>query len=47
MKEVEGEARWYGSLSSLNMTIEVLDFTAFIRRAQQRNQAFFRALGLV
>lgn len=46
MKEVEGESRWYGGLSNLNMTVEVLDFTAFVRRAQQRNQAFFRALNL-
>lgn len=46
MKCVEEEWRWYGALGNLNMTVEVLDFRAFVRRAQQRNQAFFRALNL-
>ena len=46
MKKVEGEWRWYGALGSLNMNVEVLDFRAFLRRAQQRNQAFFKALRL-
>jgi hypothetical protein len=34
-----------GVASSLNMSVEVLDFRAFIRRAEQRNQAFFKTLG--
>lgn len=46
MKCVEEEWRWYGALGNLNMTVEVLDFRAFVRRARQRNQAFFRALSL-
>lgn len=46
MKQVEGEWRWYGALGSLNMNLEVLDFRAFVRRARQRNQAFFKALSL-
>ena len=46
MKQVEGEWRWYGALSNLNMNVEVLDFRAFLSRAQQRNQAFFKALSL-
>ena len=46
MKQVEGEWRWYGVLGNLNMNVEVLDFRAFIRRAKQRNQAFFEALSL-
>lgn len=46
MKQVEKEWRWYGALGGLNMNVEVLDFRAFLRRAQQRNQAFFHALGL-
>ena len=46
MKQVEEEWRWYGMLGNLNMNVEVLDFRAFVRRAQQRNQAFFTALRL-
>ena len=46
MKRVESEWRWYGAVSSLNMTVEVLDFRAFISRAEQRNHAFFRTLNL-
>ena len=46
MKQVEEEWRWYGVLGNLNMNVEVLDFRAFVRRAQQRNQAFFTALRL-
>ena len=46
MKKVEGGWRWYGALANLNMNVEVLDFRAFVSRAQQRNQAFFRALSL-
>jgi hypothetical protein len=46
MHNVENEWRWYGHVTNLNATIEVLDFSAFIRRAEQRNQAFFSKLGL-
>jgi len=46
MKCVEEEWRWYGMLGNVNMNVEVLDFRAFIRRAQQRNQAFFKTLRL-
>ncbi len=46
MKQVESEWRWYGAVSFLNMTVEVLDFRAFISRAEQRNRAFFRTLQL-
>jgi hypothetical protein len=46
MKRVESEWRWYGTVSSLNMNVEVLDFRAFISRAEQRNRAFFRTLQL-
>lgn len=46
MKQVETEWRWYGALGNLNMNVEVLDFRAFVSRAQQRNQAFFKALSL-
>ena len=46
MKQVEGEWRWYGVLGNLNMNVEVFDFRAFVRRAKQRNQAFFKALSL-
>ena len=46
MHKVETEWIWYGHVSNLNATIEVLDFRAFIRRAEQRNQAFFNKLGL-
>lgn len=46
IRKVEAEWRWYGNVPNLNMTVEVLDYRAFIRRAEQRNQAFFRKLGL-
>ena len=46
MQKVAEEGRWYGSKVTENLWIEVLDFRAFIRRAQQRNQAFFTKLGL-
>jgi len=46
IRKVEGDWRWYGNVESLNMTIEVLDYRAFIRRAEQRNRAFFAKLGM-
>ena len=46
MKQVESGSRWYGMMSSLNMNIEVLDYQEFVRRAKQRNKAFFNALML-
>jgi hypothetical protein len=46
LREVENEWRWYGHQTALNMTIEVLDYRAFIRRAEQRNRTFFTKLGL-
>ena len=46
MKQVEAEWRWYGVMGNLNMNVEVLDFRAFVSRAQQRNQAFFKPLSL-
>jgi hypothetical protein len=46
MKRVESEWRWYGAVSFVNMNVEVLDFRAFISRAEQRNRAFFRTLQL-
>lgn len=46
IRKVESEQRWYGNVPNLNMTVEVLDYHAFIRRAEQRNRAFFRKLGL-
>jgi hypothetical protein len=46
VKKVEGEWRWYGTVSNFNMTVEVLDFRAFVSRAEQRHRAFFRKLGL-
>jgi hypothetical protein len=46
IREVEGEWRWFGTVDNLNLTIEVLDFRAFLLRAQQRNRAFFTKLGL-
>ena len=46
VRKVEGEWRWYGHHTELNMTIEVLDYRAFIRRAEQRNRTFFTKLGL-
>ncbi|MCP4897529.1 MAG: hypothetical protein GY906_11205 [bacterium] len=46
MRKVPEEGRWFGAKPEENLWIEVLDFTAFIRRAQQRNRAFFTKLGL-
>lgn len=46
IRKVEGEWRWYGTVENLNLTVEVLDFRAFLRRAEQRNHAFFTKLGL-
>lgn len=46
MTKVAEEGRWYGSVPAENLWIEVLDFQAFIRRAEQRNRAFFTKLGL-
>lgn len=46
MKEAEGQARWYGAVADLNLTIEVLDYSAFFRRAVQRNHPFFVQLNL-
>jgi hypothetical protein len=46
LHKVENEWRWYGHVTNLNTTIEVLDYRAFIRRAEQRNRAFFTKLGL-
>ena len=46
MKQVEAEWRWYGVMGNLNMNVEVLDFRAFVSRAKQRNQAFFKPLNL-
>jgi len=46
IRKVEREQRWYGNVPNLNMTVEVLDFRAFIHRAEQRNWAFFKRLGL-
>ena len=47
MKQVEEEWRWYGMMGNLNMNVKVLDYRAFISRAQQRNRAFFNALRLM
>jgi hypothetical protein len=46
IRKVEGEWRWYGDVENLNLTVEVLDFRAFLRRADQRNRAFFAKLGM-
>lgn len=46
LRKVENEWRWYGHVTNLNVTIEVLDYRAFIRRAEQRNRTFFAKLGL-
>lgn len=46
IRKVESDWRWYGNVENLNMTIEVLDYRAFIRRAEQRNRAFFTKLGM-
>lgn len=47
MQKVAEEGRWYGSVPGENLWLEVLDFQAFIRRAEQRNHAFFSKLGLM
>lgn len=46
LKKVESGWRWYGYHTDLNVSIEVLDYQAFIQRAQERNQSFFTKLGL-
>jgi hypothetical protein len=46
MVKVPEEGRWHGSVPEENLWMEVLDFQAFIRRAEQRNRAFFVKLGL-
>lgn len=46
IRKVENDWRWYGAVENLNLTIEVLDFRAFLRRAEQRNRAFFAKLGM-
>jgi len=40
------EWRWNGMHPNANLTIEVVDFHAFVTRAEQRNRAFFAKLGL-
>jgi hypothetical protein len=46
MQRAEGDWRWYGGMPAENLSIEVLDFQTFVRRAEQRNRAFFTKLGL-
>lgn len=46
MTKDEGDWRWVGSVPAENLVIEVLDFQAFVKRAEQRNRAFFVKLGL-
>jgi len=46
MQKVAEEGRWFGAVPGENLWLEVLDFQAFIRRAEQRNRAFFTKLGL-
>jgi DNA-binding PadR family transcriptional regulator len=46
MEKVEGDWRWFGGVPVENLSIEVLDFQTFIKRAEQRNRAFFTKLGL-
>ena len=46
IRKVENDWRWYGTVENLNLTIEVLDFRAFLRRAEQRNRTFFAKLGM-
>ena len=46
MVKAEGDWRWYGGVPAENLSIEVLDFQTFVRRAEQRNRAFFVKLGL-
>jgi hypothetical protein len=47
MVKVDGDWRWYGGVPAENLSIEVLDFQTFVKRAEQRNRAFFVKLGLV
>jgi hypothetical protein len=46
MAKVEGDWRWYGGVPNENLSIEVMDYHTFVRRAEQRNRAFFTKLGL-
>jgi len=46
MEKTGDDWRWVGGIPRENLTIEVLDFQAFVRRAEQRNRAFFVKLGL-
>jgi len=46
MQRVGADWRWYGMHTPANLTIEVLDYKAFVTRAEQRNRAFFTKLGL-
>ena len=46
MEKVDGDWRWVGGMPAENLTIEVLDFQAFVSRAEKRNRAFFTKLGL-
>lgn len=46
MERVEGDWRYVGDVPSLNLTLELLDFKVFVTRADQRNRAFFKNLGL-
>ncbi|MCC6808066.1 MAG: ATP-binding protein [Deltaproteobacteria bacterium] len=46
MQKVEGDWRWHGGVPGENLTIELFDFNVFVNRAEQRNRAFFRKLGL-
>lgn len=47
MVPVDGNERWYGGVPPENLTVEVLDYRAFMRRAEQRTRAFFVKLGLM
>ena len=47
LQPVPREERWHGHHKNLNLSYEVLDFRAFIRRAEQRNRTFFLKLGLL
>lgn len=46
MAPADGEDRWFGGMPAENLHIEVLDYRAFVRRAEQRNHPFFVKLGL-
>lgn len=46
MRFVEHENRYYGFWPDDNLWVEVLDLKTFLRRAKERNQAFFAKLGL-